>query len=107
MSDSKFKDFLKNKITKEQINLKEAKRLGHFAELGDLNVKTLRSERSIPTFNSNNELKTPIDQPIPPVNPIPNIVKDLSRLHPEEISISRKLSFEDISGSFHINPYQK
>lgn len=56
---------MKNKIIKEQVNLTEARRVGHFAELGDLNSKTLRSKRNIPALDLKDKVKTPIDQPIP------------------------------------------
>lgn len=91
MSKPGFSDFLKHQITKEQINPTEAHRLGHFAELGDLNFKVLRSNRKIQI------VKTPNDKREIPTYVQPNQTKNLSRLRPEEKILFKRLSFEDIS----------
>lgn len=97
MSDSKYKNFLKSKITKEDINVKEAQRLGHFAELGKLNSKELRSKRTISI------VKTPTGNKLIPINEEPNQTKTLSRIRPEENPIFKSLSFEDISDQLSDN----
>lgn len=42
-----FTNFLQKEITSEQIDPKEARRLGHFVEVSSLNVKKFRSGRVI------------------------------------------------------------
>lgn len=46
---SNFTIFLRDKIKKEKVNTREVKRLGHFADLGNLDSKVLRSRTILVT----------------------------------------------------------
>lgn len=91
MSSPKFLNFLKKKINTEQIDLTEARRLGHIGELGDLNHKLLRSQRKLSI------VRTPTSKSTIPVNLKPEQLRDLRNLPLADSIIFKKLSYEDIS----------
>lgn len=96
MYPSKFKDFLKKKITSEEINLKEARKLGHVAELGDLNTKVLRSQRRLDVVS------TPTCKSVVPIPLQPKRIGNLKSIRPEQTILFKKLSFEDIAEEISI-----
>lgn len=90
-----FKDFLKNKITKEQVDPSEARKLGHLVEYGTLNYKSLRSGTILKTF------LTPKGKPsTEKSNQKSNKPPPSSRLSFINSALRRTLSFEDIQTTF-------
>lgn len=90
MSDPKFTSFLKQKIIKDRVDPREAKRLSHFADPGNLEFKSLRN-RDFPW-----QIATPNNKNTLPTLPRPHQNKSLSRSTPEEHRIAKRLSYEDI-----------
>lgn len=87
---SKFKDFLNSEIKSGEINLTEARRLGHFAELGNLNARILRNNKVIQTT------RTPKTNRPKPTNELIRLNSPISRLLPGEAISVKRLSFDDL-----------
>ncbi len=84
---SKFTNYLLNSITSDQVNHKEAKRLGHVVEVEFLNNKILLSGRKI------SNVTTPSKPIVPLIIDIPENVNLYKR--PANLT-RRSLSFEDL-----------
>lgn len=86
MSKSKYKDFLINKITKEQVDPKEAKKLENVIDFVKLNTKNLRSGRTLSTVQAPGNKFTKL--------PVLNVLK---KTQPKVSLLKKSSSLEDLN----------